>query len=66
MKKINFGARETDLERISIIKALYPNPANTTEAIRLAIAAYIRNADPVALSEARKAVSKARKQEATK
>ena len=64
MRKINFGARDTDLERIDIIKALYPNPANTTEAIRLAIAAYIRNADPVQLEQARKAVKRARKEQA--
>ena len=64
MRKINFGARETDLERIDIIKALYPNPANTTEAIRLAIAAYIRNADPVQLEAARKQVRKAKREQA--
>lgn len=59
MKRIPFNARETDLERIAIIKALYPNPQNTTQAIRLALLAYINNADPVQLEAARKAARKA-------
>lgn len=58
MKKINFGARETDMERIELIKALYPNPANHTEAIRLALADYIKRADPVAVEQARKQIKK--------
>ena len=58
LRKINFGARDTDLERLELIKAIYPNPGNNTEAIRLAIADYIKNADPVALEQARRAVAK--------
>lgn len=61
MKKINFGARPTDLDNISVIMQLYPNPANPTQAIRLALAAYVRNADPVALEAARKQARKAGK-----
>lgn len=65
MKRTPFNARESDLENIALIKALYPNPATTTAAIRLALAAYIRNADPVQLEAARKQARKAIK-EATK
>jgi hypothetical protein len=64
MRKINFGARDTDLERLELIKALYPNPGNTTEAIRLALAHYVKTADPVAVEQARKQVRKARKEQA--
>lgn len=64
MIKFNLGLRDTDLERIALIKALYPNPENTTEAIRLALAEYIRKADPVALAEARKQARRASKEQA--
>jgi len=58
---------DVDQENIALIMALYPNPTSKTAAIRLALSSYIRNADPVALAEARKTVSKARKaQGATK
>lgn len=65
MKRTPFNARESDLDNIALIKALYPNPATTTAAIRLALAAYIRNADPVQLEAARKQARKAQR-EATK
>ncbi len=59
MKRIPFNARESDLENLALIKALYPNPQNMTQAIRLALAAYVRNADPVQLEAARKQARKA-------
>lgn len=58
MKRTPFNARESDLDNIALIKALYPNPSTTTAAIRLALAAYIRNADPVQLEAARKTIRK--------
>lgn len=60
MKRIPFNAKETDIDNIRVIMALYPNPDNVTAAIRLALAAYVRNADPVQLEAARKQARKAK------
>ena len=65
MKKILFSATDSDQHNIALIMALYPNPANMTDAIRHALREYVHNADPVKLEQARKTVARARR-EATK
>lgn len=66
MKRIPFNARDTDLDNISVGMKLYPYPTNTTQMIRLALAHYIKTADPVQLEAARKQARKTSKTEVTK
>ena len=58
MKKINFGARPLDAERIALIRALCPDIDNTTGAIRWALMLVELHADQVQLEQARKAVKR--------
>ena len=61
MKKINFGARPIDLDRLALIRALCPDVDNTTDAIRLALLRFESSSDPVAVEAARKQARKAGK-----
>lgn len=63
MKRFNLNLRPIDLENIRIVMALYPYPQNPTDAIRMALADVVHNADPVALEAARKQARKASKKE---
>ena len=64
MRKINFGARPIDMERIRLALALYPDIDNPTDALRLGLKRLEDTADPVALEQARRAVAKRSKEKA--
>lgn len=58
-KKMLFNMTPRDRENLALTMALYPNPDSMTAALRLALETYIRNADPVAVEQARKTIRKA-------
>ena len=64
IKPFQMKTTEQDRDMIALVMALYPNPRTKSEAVRQALRTYIRNADPVQLAEARRAVKRQRKEQA--
>jgi hypothetical protein len=63
IKPLQMKTTEADRELIALNVALYPGFNSMAEAIRFALKERIVKADPVQLEQARKAVSKARKEQ---
>jgi hypothetical protein len=64
VKPLQIKTTDADRELIALVMAMYPNPRSMAEAVRHTLRTYIRNADPVAVEQARKAMAKARKEQA--
>ena len=63
-RPLQIKTTEADRELIALVMAIYPNPRSMAEAVRHTLRTYIRDADPVQVEAARKAVKRERKQEA--
>jgi len=64
IKPFQMKTSEADRELIALNMALYPGFDSMASAIRYALKERINKADPVALEQARRAVKRARKEQA--